>query len=84
MSKLVIIIGLVLAFFIIKHLINSKSGSKTANNERDKNGNPQQLDYKDTVKCEYCGTHIPLVNAYSMEKKHYCDEEHYRKLMERK
>ena len=80
MSKLVIIIGLVLAFFIIKHLINSRPASKSAGDEQDKNQGPQHLDYKDTVKCEYCGTHIPLADAYSQEKRHYCNEEHYKKL----
>ena len=79
MSKLVIIIGLVLAFFIIKHLINRGSGSKTAK-DQNKNGDPQHLEYKDTVKCEYCGTHIPLADAYLQDKKHYCSEEHYNKI----
>jgi len=80
MSKLVIIIGLIIGFFIVKHLINSRSGSKTINNKQEENGNSQSLDYKDTVKCEYCGTHIPLANAYTQGNDHYCNEEHYKKI----
>lgn len=80
MSKLVIIIGLIIAFLIVKHLIASRSSSKTTNNTQDANDNPKSLDYKDTVKCEYCGTHIPLANAYKQGNEHYCNEEHYKKI----
>lgn len=79
MSKLVIIIGLVVGFFIVKHLINGRPASKTTTSEKGKNGTPQHLDYKDTVKCDYCGTHIPLAEAYTQEQQHYCNEEHCNK-----
>lgn len=79
MSKLLIIIGLIVAFFILKHLIANRSGSKTVNASKSTNGSPQSLDYKDTVQCEYCGTHIPLAIAYRQGDEHYCNEEHFKK-----
>lgn len=33
---------------------------------------------KDTVKCAYCSTHIPIDEAYQREGKYYCSESHYR------
>lgn len=79
MSKLLIIIGLILAFFILKHLIANRSGSKTVNENKSAKGDPQTLEYKDTVQCEYCGTHIPLANAYKQGDEHFCNKEHYKK-----
>lgn len=83
MSKLFIIIGLLLAFLIIKHLINSASRSKTLNNNGNDSENSELLnqstDYKNTVQCQYCGTHIPSATAYQSGDEHYCDESHYKK-----
>jgi hypothetical protein len=79
MSKLLIIIGLILAFFILKHLITNRSGSKPVSGKQSANGDTQSLDYKDTVQCDYCGTHIPLANAFKQGEEHYCNEEHYKK-----
>lgn len=83
MSKLLIIIGLIAAFLIIKHLINNNPRSKTINGEQK---NPQKQDslnqsseYKETVKCHYCGTHIPLATAFKSGDNHYCDKSHYEK-----
>ena len=83
MSKLVIIIGLITAFFILKHLINSSSSSKTIHNSQDKDSKdnkakPESLDYADTAQCSFCGTHIPISSAYKSGDNFYCSEEHYK------
>jgi len=78
MSKLVIIIGLIAAFFIIKHLINSNSGSKTIHDNQDKKDKPESLGYTDTVQCSFCGTHIPKSNSYKSGDNFYCNKEHYK------
>ena len=67
---LFIIIALALAFVIIKRLITTQSRSKTSNR-------PSTLDYKNTVRCEHCGTHLPMATAYKADDKYYCDEKHY-------
>ena len=67
---LFIIIALALAFVIIKRLISTKSRSKTASQ-------PGTLDYKNTVRCEHCGTHVPVATAYKTDDKYYCNESHY-------
>lgn len=83
MSKLLIIIGLVLAFLIIKNLINNKPRSKTLNKTSAESEQSdivdQSANYKKTVQCLYCGTHIPLSSAYKTEDGHYCDESHFKK-----
>ena len=81
MSKLFIIIGLLLAFLIIKHLIKNKPRSKTLSESDSENSDllDQATDYKNTVQCRYCGTHIPSATAYQSGDDHYCDESHYKK-----
>ena len=81
MSKLVIIMGLIVAFFIVKHLITGRSGSKTINESKDVNRKPASLEYTDTVQCAYCGTHMPEVDSYKSGGSFYCNEEHYKKSM---
>jgi len=81
MSKLVTIIGLIAAFFIIKHLITGRSGSKTINERQDANSKPESLEYTDTVQCGYCGTHITEANSFKSGSNYYCNEEHYKKSM---
>ena len=82
MSKLIIIIALFVAFLIIKHLVNNPSRSKTLNDEQQESAGSDSLDhdsnYKKTVKCNYCGTHIPAAGAYLSGDEHYCDESHYK------
>ena len=83
MSKLLIIIGLIAAFLIIKHLISSTPRSKTLNgaqkNSVDSESSGQPLEFKETVKCRYCGTHIPLATAYKNGDSYFCNESHFEK-----
>ena len=67
---LFIIIAIVLAFIIIKRLISTQSRSKTS-------AQSNKLDYKNTVRCEHCGTHVPMNTAYKADDKYYCNENHY-------
>lgn len=78
MSKLFIIIALIVALFIIKHLIDNKSRSKTSVGVRRKTGGSESLEYMETVQCSFCGTHIPRTGAYQSDNHYFCDEAHAR------
>jgi len=67
---LFIIIAIALAFVIIKRLITTQSRSKTSRRSATQN-------YQNTVRCEKCGTHIPMDSAYKVDDKFYCNESHY-------
>ena len=84
MRTLVIIIAIVMAAIIIKRLINTKSRSKTSDSHSNENSgqgskSSETLSFNDTVKCGFCGTHIPALSAYKSGDKHYCDEAHSKK-----
>jgi len=76
MSKLFVIIALLVGFLIIKNLINNKTRSKNLNETRDATSQTESLDYKQTVQCDYCGTHVPLATAYKSGEQYFCDESH--------
>lgn len=70
MRTLIIIVALILAVVIIKRLITTRSRSKKENPA-------DSLEYKDTVRCEHCGTHIPVASALKMDDRFYCNKNHY-------
>ncbi|WP_455208725.1 PP0621 family protein [Kaarinaea lacus] len=70
MRTLIIIIAVILAVVIIKRLITTHSRSKKVSRSE----LPQ---YKKTVRCEHCGTHIPESSAFKVDNHVYCNENHY-------
>ena len=70
MRTLIIILAVVVALVIIKRLITTQSRSK-------KDIQSESLEYKDTVRCEHCGTHVPVSSALKVDNRFYCNEEHY-------
>ena len=70
MRTLIIILAIIAALVIIKRLITAQSRSK-------KDIRSESLEYKDTVRCEHCGTHIPLSSALKVDDHFYCNEAHY-------
>ena len=70
MRTLIIILAIIVALVIRKRLITTQSRSK-------KESQPESLEYKDTVRCEHCGTHIPISSALNVDDHYYCNEEHY-------
>lgn len=70
MRTLIIILAIIIAAVIIKRLITTRSRSKKENQS-------DSLEYKDTVRCEHCGTHIPVLSALKVENRFYCNENHY-------
>jgi len=70
MRTLLIIIALALAALIIKRLISAKP-------RRKKPVQTQAAEYKPTVRCEFCGAHIPSGSALHSEDVSFCDNAHY-------
>lgn len=70
MQKLLIIIAVIAAIIIIKRLITTPARSKTSSQ-------PEDPGYKNTVRCEYCGTHVPISSAYKAGGRFFCTKQHY-------
>ncbi|MGD8559417.1 MAG: PP0621 family protein [Gammaproteobacteria bacterium] len=70
MRTLFVLIAIILAVVIIKRLITTQSRSKTTKQ-------PDSLEYKDTIRCAYCGTHMPPSSALKKGENYYCSEQHY-------
>ena len=70
MRTLIIIAAIILAVVITKRLITTRSRSK-------KETSTKNLEYKDTVRCEHCGIHIPVASALKVDDRFYCNQKHY-------
>ena len=89
MRTLIIIIALLIAIVIIKRLIinrprsttNSAPNGTTSNttSSTTNDSDLDALDYKNTVQCNHCGTHIPAANAYKSGAYYFCNEAHFKK-----
>ena len=70
MRTLIIILALVMAAIIIKRLITTRSRSKKENQS-------DTLEFKDTVRCKHCGTHVAISSALKVDDQFYCNQDHY-------
>lgn len=71
MRTLIIILAVIMAAVIIKRLITTRSRSKKVVQSN------TLEDYKDTVRCKHCGTHVPISSALKKDGHFYCNENHY-------
>jgi len=70
MRTLLIIITLIVAALIIKRLISTKPRQKKA-------AKTQVAEYTPTVRCQFCGAHIPSGTALNSGDAFFCDDNHY-------
>ena len=70
MARLVLVLAIAVLIVLIYRSVRNHTGRASRL--------PNRVTPKDTIRCRYCGLHLPQDEALHIDGRSYCSEEHQR------